>query len=95
MNFGERLKYVIQEEGMSQRQFAEEMDMSLVAIERYISGKREPASKFFVKFSESKKFNKYLVWLLSGNVEPGVGQVCPAFSTQNTQETLQSVGKKA
>ncbi|AVI66969.1 hypothetical protein CKQ84_14345 [Shewanella sp. WE21] len=95
MNFGERLKYVIQEEGMSQRQFAEEMDMSLVAIERYISGKREPASKFFVKFSESKVFNKYLVWLLSGNVEPGVGQVCPVFSTQNTQETLQSVGKKA
>ena len=92
MTFGNRLKKMIQEEGVSQKTFADEIDMSLGAIEGYIMERRDPANKFFVNIANNDKYSKYLVWLLTGKVNPCAGQICPAFSTQDMQD---SVKKKA
>lgn len=82
VSFGKRLKAVIVEEGISQREFAEEMNLSKKAVENYVAEKRIPGGELFMTMTKHKVFRKYTMWLLSGEVEPNSGQVCPAFSTQ-------------
>ena len=82
MSLGKRLKSIIKEEGLSQRAFAEDMSLSVTAIEHYIAERRTPSGELFIEMGKSERFRKYTMWLLSGTVEPGAGQVCPAFSTQ-------------
>lgn len=82
VSLGKRLKSIIKEEGLSQRAFAEEMGLSVTAIEHYIAERRTPSGELFIEMGKSGRFRKYTMWLLSGTVEPGAGQVCPAFSTQ-------------
>ena len=87
VSLGKRLKAIIKEEGISQRAFAEEMHLSVTAIEHYIAERRIPSGELFIEMGRNEKFRKYTMWLLSGTVElgtveSGAGQVCPAFSTQ-------------
>ncbi|WP_023604644.1 helix-turn-helix domain-containing protein [Aliivibrio logei] len=82
MLFGKRLKSVIKEERFTQKEFAAEMDIPLRTIEEYVASRSKPSGDLFMKLSNHEKFRKYTMWLLSGTVEPGAGQVCPAFSTQ-------------
>ena len=82
MSLGKRLKSIIKEEGISQRAFAEDMGLSVTAIEHYIAERRTPSGELFIEMGKSAKFRRYTMWLLSGTVEPGAGQICPAFSTQ-------------
>mgnify|MGYP001183595793 CR=1 FL=1 len=82
MSFGQRLKSVIKEEGLTQREFSEEVGVALRALEEYINERRKPSGDLFMRLSENQRFRKYTMWLLSGTVEPDAGQVCPAFSTQ-------------
>lgn len=82
MSLGKRLKAVIKEEGLSQRAFAEDMSLSVTAIEHYIAERRTPSGELFIEMGKSDRFRKYTMWLLTGDVEPNSGQICPAFSTQ-------------
>ncbi|MUK93727.1 helix-turn-helix domain-containing protein [Aliivibrio fischeri] len=82
VSLGKRLKAVIKEEGLSQRAFAERMNLSVTAIEHYIAERRTPSGELFIEMGKSERFRKYTMWLLTGSVEPNSGQVCPAFSTQ-------------
>lgn len=82
VDIGKRLKAIIKEEGFSQREFAEEMNLSTRTIEQYINGKRNPSGELFASMCNHAVFEKYLSWLLTGNTKPSSGQICPAFSTQ-------------
>ncbi len=82
MSLGKRLKVIIKEEGLSQRAFADEMNLSVTAIEHYIAERRVPSGELFIGMGKHEKFKKYTMWLLTGDVEPNSGQICPAFSTQ-------------
>ena len=82
VSLGKRLKAIIKEEKMSQRAFANEMNLSVTAIEHYIAERRIPSGELFIAMGSHEKFRKYTMWLLSGVVQPRSGQISPAFSTQ-------------
>ena len=82
MLFEKRLKSVIKEERLTQKEFALEMSTPLRTIEEYVAGRSKPSGELFMKLSNHEKFRKYTMWLLSGTVDPSAGQICPAFSTQ-------------
>ena len=82
MLFKKRLKAIIREEGMSQKVFAEEIDVSLGAVEQYLSGKRIPAGDVIMKIVSHEQFKKYTMWLLTGDVEEDSDQVSPKLSIQ-------------
>jgi transcriptional regulator with XRE-family HTH domain len=82
MSFEKKLKSIIKEEGYSQAKFASEIGISRSAVEKYISGKQEPAGGIMLKIVNHERFKKYTLWLMTGDVMPDAGQVCPAFSTQ-------------
>lgn len=62
MSIKERLRMVIEAQGMSIKAFAESVDTPLRTLHNYLSGEREPSSEFLSKIAE--KFNINLNWLL-------------------------------
>ena len=82
MSFEKKLKAIIKEEGYSQAKFASEIGISTSTVEKYISGKQEPAGGIMLKIVNHDQFKKYTLWLMTGDVKPDAGQICPAFSTQ-------------
>ncbi|MCE7576204.1 helix-turn-helix domain-containing protein [Aliivibrio fischeri] len=82
MSFEKKLKAIIKEEGYSQAKFANEIGISTSTVEKYVSGKQEPAGGIMLKIVNHEKFKKYTLWLMTGDVNPDAGQICPAFSTQ-------------
>ena len=82
MSFGKRLKAIIKEEGMIQKVFAQEIDISLGGLERYLSGKRVPAGDVIMKIVSHERFKKYTMWLLTGEFEEGSDQTSPKLSIQ-------------
>ena len=82
MSFSKRLKAIIKEERFTQAKFANEIGVSRSAIEKYLSGDNEPAVGVLMNIAQHPIFKKYTMWLLSGVVQPGSGQISPAFSTQ-------------
>jgi transcriptional regulator with XRE-family HTH domain len=82
MFFRKRLKAIIKAEGISQKVFAEEIDVSLRSVEQYLSGNRVPAGDVIMKIVSHEKFKKYTMWLLTGDVEDDSDQVSPKLSIQ-------------
>lgn len=82
MSFPKRLKSIIKEENLTQKEFGDLVGIQLKMVQRYLSGTSEPSGGALMKISTHNRFRKYTIWLLTGNVEPNSGQVCPAFSTQ-------------
>lgn len=62
MSIKERLRMVIEAQGVSIKAFAEFVDTPLRTLHNYLSGEREPSSEFLSKIAE--KFNINLNWLL-------------------------------
>jgi len=82
MSFDTRLRAIIQEERYSNQQLANALSFNLSATANYVTGQKEPCCQFLMQFSQHDCLKKYTIWLLTGNVEPRSGQVCPVFSTQ-------------
>lgn len=92
VEFKDKLKAIIKEERLSQREFSEITDISTSSLEKYLSGRQEPKTSTTIKIVSNVMFEKYTLWLMTGKVNPEAGQVCPAFSTQDMQD---AVKKKA
>ena len=82
MEFGKRIKSIIKEERYSQRDFAALIDIPLGTLESYLSERAEVSGKVLGKIANHDQFKKYTLWLMTGEIRPDAGQVCPAFSTQ-------------
>ena len=81
MCFEKRLKSIIKEERLSQRQFAESVGIPLSSIEGYVAGKRSPTADVVGKIASHADYKKYALWLITGDTAPEGGQICPSFST--------------
>ena len=92
MNFSKQLKLIRKEEKVTQVELSELTDIPIKTLEKYEQGVSEPTLKNVKLITAHPKFQKYTLWLMTGTTAPESGQVCPAFSTQDAQD---SVRKKA
>ncbi|WP_115060538.1 helix-turn-helix domain-containing protein [Photobacterium damselae] len=88
------MKAIIKEERYTQKQFAEMVDIPLSSLEKYLLGKSDPTYKVLIKIVTHPSFSKYTMWLMDGEVQPGSGQVCPDFSTQEQCGLVNSGSQK-
>jgi transcriptional regulator with XRE-family HTH domain len=95
MLFSEKLKLIRKEEKMTQENFAETLGISRGTLAKYEAGIIEPSLINIQKITQHQKYEKYTLWLMTGKTYPEVGQICPTFSTQDTQEQLQQKENKA
>ncbi|WP_075518089.1 helix-turn-helix domain-containing protein [Moritella viscosa] len=82
MSFDKRLRSIIKSENVSQKVFAEEVGVSVRAIEKYVSGERVPTGNVLMKIVSHERYIKYTMWLLTGGTEEDSDQVSPKLSIQ-------------
>ncbi|MBG6243349.1 MAG: XRE family transcriptional regulator [Candidatus Symbiopectobacterium sp. Dall1.0] len=80
IDYAKKLLAIRKAEGMTQQKFAEITGLSLGFIKIYESGHRPARSETIEKVIQTKKFKKYTLWLMTGEVAPLAGQIEPAFS---------------
>ncbi|EPY8419088.1 TPA: helix-turn-helix transcriptional regulator [Citrobacter freundii] len=77
-------------EGLTQRQFAEITGVSLGTIKNYESGHNVGGIATVESVINVDRFQKYTLWLMTGNTAPDAGQIEPALSLDGPETTATS-----
>lgn len=82
----EKIKAIREAEGLTQVQFAELLGVSLSAIKQIDSGqKKNPHAETLLKITTHRNFEKYTLWLMTGQVAPESGQISPDLKATQTR----------
>lgn len=94
MSLEKKLRAILKEERYNQREFAESIDTPLRSVQNYLSGKQEPTAGVLMKIVNHPNYKKYALWLMTGEVAPDNGQVCPSFSILEQCDLVESESQK-
>lgn len=83
MSITERIRSIREAEGLSQTQFAMELDINIGTLRNWEQGRRGSiGSNELTKITENPRFEKYALWLVTGKTAPAVGQVSPEIEQE-------------
>lgn len=77
---GKKLRAIRKAEKLTQQQFSDLTDISLATIKNYERGRFEVGLKVIDAVLEIERFEKYMMWLMKGKTNPGLGQIAPPLS---------------
>ncbi|MEG2553660.1 MAG: helix-turn-helix transcriptional regulator [Hafnia sp.] len=87
MLIAEKLKAIRSAEGLSQSQFCKIMEIPISTLKKLEGGYNEPGWSTLTKLTQHPLFEKYTLWLMTGNTAPDAGQIEPALSLDGPEET--------
>lgn len=94
---GEKIRAIRDTEGLSRTQFFELTGIPASTQKQYETGRREGVgSDILLKITQHSRFEKYTLWLMTGNTAPDAGQIAPALSLNGPEftATLPHSGRK-
>lgn len=94
MFYKERIKSIRLNEELSRDEFSQLIDISKGTIRDYEQGLRVPSGEILMKITNHPQFQKYALWLMTGQTAPESGQVCPEFSIQEKCGLIVDVAEK-
>lgn len=78
MEIGEKIKKIREAEGYSQFNFAVETGINGGTLRHYETGRRKSiGSTELLKITQHPRFQKYTLWLMTGETAPEAGQISP------------------
>lgn len=81
MSIGEKIRAVREAEGLTRIQFFELTGIPSGTQKYYETGRVESiGSDILLKITQHPRFEKYMMWLMSGKTLEGAGQISPALS---------------
>lgn len=80
MKISEKLKSIRLSEDLSRDEFSLLVDIPKGTIRNYEQGINDPKSETLAKITNHERFEKYVLWLMTGKTEPKYNQVSPDFS---------------
>ncbi|EPR5265282.1 helix-turn-helix domain-containing protein [Salmonella enterica] len=88
---GIKLRSIRKAEGLTQQQFSDLTGISLGTIRNYEKGQSDVELKTIDMVLSVELFEKYMMWLMKGKTQPGLGQIAPALSLDgcNHSEAVQ------
>lgn len=89
---GEKLKEIRKAEGMTQREFSEYTGVPFGTVRNYEAGQFEVGLKVIDAVLNRERFEKYMMWLMTGKTKPEVGQISPALSLSGSEQREESQG---
>ncbi|EBM5321628.1 helix-turn-helix transcriptional regulator [Salmonella enterica] len=91
MDRGIKLRSIRKAEGLTQQQFSDLTGISLGTIRNYEKGQSDVELKTIDMVLSVELFEKYMMWLMKGKTQPGLGQIAPALSLDgcNHSEAVQ------
>ncbi|EFC3040725.1 TPA: helix-turn-helix transcriptional regulator [Escherichia coli] len=85
--YEKKLKEIRKSEGLTQAEFADVTGINLGTIKNYESGKREVGLSVVDRVINSKDFEKYTIWLMTGKTNEAAGQISPSLSPDGPENT--------
>ncbi|PKF48672.1 XRE family transcriptional regulator [Enterovibrio nigricans] len=82
MILNKKIKAIRLDEGLTQLEFSQLIDIPVISLQNYEREVRNPSSENLMKITEHPRFEKYAFWLVTGKTDYESGHICPAFSTQ-------------
>ncbi len=83
--FGEKIRLIRKEEGLTQPEFAEITGISLNTIKNFEVKGREITSQNLLIITNHPRFQKYALWLMTDQVAPEAGQISPAVEQEGNR----------
>lgn len=77
---GIKLRSIRKAEGLTQQQFSDLTGISLGTIKNYETGTFDVGLKTIDMVLNVESFEKYMMWLMKGKTNPGLGQIAPPLS---------------
>lgn len=77
MDISEKIKKIRECEGLSQFNFAVETGINMGTLRHYESGRSTPGGRELLKITNHPRFQKYTLWLMTGETAPEAGQISP------------------
>ncbi|MCY9800625.1 helix-turn-helix transcriptional regulator [Citrobacter braakii] len=87
MIVSEKIKAIRTAEGLSQNQFCEIMEIPISTLKKLEGGHNEPGWTTLTKLTQHPRFEKYTLWLMTGNTAPQAGQIAPTLSPDGQGRT--------
>lgn len=85
MSVVKRLRDIRIAEGLSQANFAKEVDINVDTLRQWEQGRRPTMrTNELEKITSHPRFEKYALWLVTGKSAPEVGQIQPETEKQRT-----------
>ena len=90
IDYSQKLTELRKAEGLTQRQFSELTGVSLGTIKNYESGHGIGGIATVENVINIQQFQKYTLWLMTGNTAPEAGQIAPALSLDGQEVSATS-----
>jgi transcriptional regulator with XRE-family HTH domain len=90
MIVSEKIKAIRTAEGLSQNQFCKIMEIPISTLKKLEGGYNEPGWTTLMKLTQHPLFEKYTLWLMTGNTAPESGQIAPTLAHSGPEETTSS-----
>ncbi|MBS8646520.1 helix-turn-helix transcriptional regulator [Escherichia coli] len=84
---GEKLKAIRKAEGMTQKEFAKLTGVPFGTIRNYEAGQFDVGLKVIDAVLEVDRLEKYMLWLMKGKTNPGLGQIAPSLSLDGSERS--------
>lgn len=94
MELALKIKAIRIEEGLSQLELAQLIDISKGTLQNYEQGKNLLSEINLMKITNHPQLFKYTLWLMTGKTAPESGQICPAFSIQEQLGIIEPKAEK-
>lgn len=93
MDIAEKIKKIRETEGLSQFNFAVEVGMNMGTLQNYEYGRRATIrSNELEKICQHPRFQKYTLWLMTGQTLPEAGQISPEIEQTRKESPLPATG---
>ncbi|EAP0827613.1 helix-turn-helix transcriptional regulator [Salmonella enterica] len=80
MDRGIKLLSIRKAEGLTQQQLSDLTGIPLSTIRDYEAGQFDVGLKIIDMVLNVERFEKYMMWLMKGKTNPGLGQIAPPLS---------------
>jgi len=89
-DYAMKLREIRKAEGLTQKQFSDLSGISLGTINNYESGQHQAGIQTVERIINVMQFQKYTLWLMTGNTAPDAGQIEPALSLDGPENAATS-----
>lgn len=89
---GKKLRAIRKAEDLTQQQFSDLTGVSLGTIKNYERGRFEVGLKVIDAVLAIERFEKYMMWLMTGKIRPEIGQISPVLSPSGSGKPEEDQG---
>ena len=94
MELGKKIKAIRIAEGLERKEMSELVAIPRGTLRDYEQEVSKPKGESLLKITNHARFKKYTYWMMTDEILPEVGQICPNFSILERCEVTEKRGSQ-